>query len=167
MVPGVWCSAHVPHMFRTSWSAHVPNMFRTSRNAISTNIARMRCPRDLKFEKSGIFENCLHFSLLKNQILKIAIFTISMRPKIQIPTFHENLGACSAHVPHISCSEQCSGPTKTIRILEIYESPDQNPTFSIRFRLASCTDAGFTGKPCGCLFLTCTGAAFFNTNPKP
>ena len=97
--PRTWFQRfRVPNMFRTSCSEHVPNMFRTSRIAICTQKNLTGCPSDLKYEKSDIFENCLHFSFWKNRILRIAISTISMRPKIQTPIIHENLGACSEHL---------------------------------------------------------------------
>ena len=82
---------------------HVPNiMFRTCSERSGLLFPPKRaltgCPQDLKYEKSDIFENCLHFSFSKNRILQIAISTISMRPKIQIPIIHENI---SEHVPNI------------------------------------------------------------------
>ena len=92
-------------MFRTCSEHRVPNMFRTCSERpgllIPPKNAYTGCPQDLKYEKFDIFKNCLHFSYLKNQILKIALSTISMHPKIQILIIHENLGACSEHVPNI------------------------------------------------------------------
>ena len=86
-------------MFRTSCSKHVRNMFRTSRIPTSIPKSLYGMPEDLKCEKFDIYKNCLHFSLLKIQILKIVI---SMLPKIQIPIIHDDLGSmfrtCSEHL---------------------------------------------------------------------
>ena len=109
MVPGVWCSAHVPHIVFRTCSEHVPNI----QECYFHQHSPYGMPSRPQIREIRHFRKLFTLLVFLNQILKIAIFTISMRPKIQIPTFHVNLGACSAHVPHISCSEQCSGPTKT------------------------------------------------------
>ena len=68
-------------------------MSKTFRDAICTKKAPAGCQLLTKsqyFSKLTDFENCLHFSILKNRILKITPFTFSMRPKIQIgPKIHQ------------------------------------------------------------------------------
>ena len=89
MVPEVWNMFHVPNMCRTSCSEHVPNVqdcYLHLRNPYGM-------PLDLKYENFVIFKNCLHFSFSKNRILEIAISTIFVNPKIQIPIICENLGS--------------------------------------------------------------------------
>ena len=109
---GTWFQRfHVPNMFRTSCSEHrVPNIvFRRCSEHVPNvqdcyfhpkNPYKMPL-RPQKMRNSAFSKKCLHFSFSKTRILKIVISTISMRPKIQIPRIHDNLGACSEHVPNI------------------------------------------------------------------
>ena len=75
-------------MFRTCSAHRVPHMFRTSRIAMFTKKkAPAGCQwqaKGFKYQKLVNFQNCLHFSISENRILKIVISTIVMRPKLQI-----------------------------------------------------------------------------------